>query len=210
MELSRIRRVSLAVGVFISGLAGMLGSLTLVFMYQNAFGKMYYAIGGLFAGYMLGLVTGSAAGSRWIGRLTRSHQCNEAVNPAQPPGMGRLVLCRAAMVLTCPMVVYMTNIATEAVFFAAIFSYALTIGLEYPVANHLYRSQAFGRRAAGMLHSMDHLGAAAATLVGATLILPLVGPKPMLIGIACMHLPVLAAFVGLSLLDRRPARVAPE
>jgi len=52
--------------------------------------------------------------------------------------------------------------------FAVLFLYAFALGMEYPVANRLYL-RAGGPAAAGVLHGMDHLGAAVAAWIGGVL-----------------------------------------
>jgi hypothetical protein len=136
---------------------------------------LYYAIGALFATYMAGLVVGSAAAT---GRLQERRGT-------------WLIVARAFMVVSCGTAILASQTESSPAIFLGLFLYSLILGLEYPLANRIYREDTQGVRAAGILHSMDHFGAAAATLLGGTLILPLVGPQSTLLGIACFHIVML-------------------
>ncbi len=167
----RGQRAVLAVAVLSSGWAGMMGEVALVFAYQNRFGCLYHNIGALFAVYMLGLVSGSILTAR--SRL----------------GLGGILVIRVAMAGTClgSLGVVLAE-AGSAALFGALFVYALALGSEYPLANRVFRQASGGRAAAGILHSMDHFGAAGAALLAGTLVLPLLGATTILLAVACLHL----------------------
>lgn len=183
------RRTVLALAVLVSGWAGMIGELALLFMYQNAFGRVYQAIGALLATYMLALVAGSAASAGL--RLS-------------PNGRTRCLLgARVLMIVSCLAALALARTGSAPRLFIGLFLYAFAIGLEYPLANRIYAEDEGGRRAAGVLHAMDHLGGAVGTLIGGTLLLPLLGSGVTLAGIAAVHLLVLCAMLGM-LTGRRP------
>jgi len=177
-----MRRGALAAAVLASGGAGMLGELALVFTYQNSFGQIYSAIGALFATYMLALAAGSALSAHWR---------------TSPRGRRRWLLAnRGLMALSCAAAIGLSPAASAPALFAALFVYAFALGMDYPLATRIYREDMEGRRAAGILYSMDSLGAAMATFAGGTLLLPLVGPRSALVGIACVHLVVLSGLLA--------------
>ena len=99
------------------------------------------------------------------------------------------------MVLSCGAALLLPLARSSAAVFAALFLYALALGMEYPVINRIYREDEGGARAAGILHSMDHLGAALATLLGGTLLLPLAGSRSILLLVACVHIALLSGLV---------------
>jgi len=174
-------RAALGGAVLTSGAAGMLGELAIVFLYQNTFGQIYRAMGALFAMYMLGLVAGSAV-TTGRGRSQRHRAL-------------WLVASRGLMLLTCMIALALSAFPYEPALFAGIFIYTFALGMEYPLANRIYREDTGGKRAAGILHSMDHLGAALATFLGGTVVLPLAGAHSTLIAVACVHAVVLAGLV---------------
>jgi len=183
---SRLRRAVLAGAMTTSGCAGMLGQLALVFMYQNAFGQLYRAMGMLCAAYMLGLVMGGATSTK-RGRTSHS-RC------------WMLLTTRCLMVASSVSALLLSATDSAIALAAALFFFAFVFGLEYPIANRVYREDLGGKRAAGVLHAMDHLGAASATFIGGALVLPLVGPRATLIALTGLHLAVL---VGLAASLRR-------
>jgi len=189
-----VPRHALAVAVLASGWAGMVGELALVFMYQNAFGQVYHAVGGLLAAYMTGLTAGSATATR----LSRT-----------PKGrVAWLLGCRGLMIGSCAAAVVLTESEQAAAFFVVVLGYAFVLGMEFPLASRIYRDDARGPRAAGVVHAMDHLGAALAAALGGTVLLPLAGPRATLFAVGCVHAVVLAALAGFVLL-RPAARLRP-
>lgn len=176
-----LRRTTLVVAMLASGWAGMLGELILVYTYQNLFGQVYHAIGLLFATYMIGLVAGSAIATS--GRAARA------------PGGAWLLATRGGMLLSCALMAALWRMSNPLVFFLIAFLYALALGLEYPVANRVYREDEQGRHAAGVLHAADHFGAAFAALLGGTVAIPLLGTHGALAIIAGVHGLVLALLV---------------
>ncbi|MCP4654420.1 MAG: hypothetical protein GY856_03265 [bacterium] len=178
------RKVTLAMAVATSGWAGMMGELAIVFMYQNAFGRLYHAIGGLFAVYMLGLAAGS--------KLTSGRAFTMAPIRA-------LMICSSLVGLA------LSPSHSSVALFAVLFCYAFALGMEYPVANRLYLREG-GSAAAGVLHGMDHLGAAVATWIGGTLLLPLIGARSILVAVVAVHLVVLGPLALLFRVGRLPRR----
>jgi hypothetical protein len=175
----RAKRVTVATAVLTSGATGMLGQLTLLFIYQNAYGRLYETAGALFAVYMLGLAAGSGVSTKQVVRV-RSRM---------------LVLCvlRLLMAIVCLIIITLVVWPSQLVLCLILFIYAFLIGFEYAVANYIYRTDLDSIRAAGVLHGMDHLGAAVAALVGGVIILPLVGPQTLAWLLVGIHLVVLAA-----------------
>ena len=69
--------------------------------------------------------------------------------------------------------------------------------MEYPLANRIYHQDYGGKKAAGILHSMDHFGAALATFLAGTILLPLIGARSLLLAVGSLHIIVLVAFLGM-------------
>jgi spermidine synthase len=170
-------RVVVAGAILSSGWAGMIGELAIVFTYQNSFGQMYQMIGALFGMYMFGLVFGSATGANRGSTAKRRLIWIAAV--------------RLLMIVTCIVAMLLARIDLEVLFFVVVFVFAFVIGMEYPVANRIYHQDYGGRKAAGILHSMDHLGAAFATFLAGTILLPLIGALSLLFAVMSLHTIVL-------------------
>jgi spermidine synthase len=171
-------RAALACAMLASGWAGMLGELAIMFMYQNVFGQMYHALGALMATYMLALAAGSVLSSSF----------------SSTPRSRTLWLlgARCLMIGSCALALALAGAEVAPLFFAALFVYAFALGIEYPVLNKTYRDDEGGQRAIGVLHAMDHLGAAAGCVLGGTLMLPLLGPQAALAGVAGVHAVILS------------------
>jgi hypothetical protein len=166
-----------------SGWAGLMGEIVLVFMYQGRFGLMYRDMGALYATYMAGLAVGAALAERRLGAFAA----------------GTWVLCAVRLVLIAVAAAAWVGLAAEsaATTYVMLFVYALALGVEYPVLNELYRRQEGGEHGAGVLHSVDHLGAALAAVAGAMVALPLAGSAAALIGIMAVNAIVLAGWLAM-------------
>ena len=186
----RLLRATVAGAVFTSGAAGMLGQLTLLFIYQNSYGRLYQTAGALFAVYMLGLAVGSAVSTKYGVYIANRTSA--------------LVLLRLPMLITCLLIIPLAVRPSQAALFSLLLTHALLVGVEYPLANRVYRSDLGGVRAVGVLHGMDHLGAAVAASVGGAVVLPLIGPQAMAGALAGVHLVVFVAF-AVSFANRRAA-----
>jgi hypothetical protein len=161
----------------------MTGELAIVYVFQSAVGRLYQAVGALFATYMLGLVVGSA-----LAKPDRGSARRRAV---------KLALARVGMIAVGLLAMALAGRAQASLYFVALFAYALAMGYEYPLANAIYLGDEGGRTAAGVLHAADHFGAALAALLGGALLLPLIGPVATLGLAVCLHV---VALTGLGAL----------
>lgn len=176
------RRRVLAACLFISGWTAMAVELAVLFLYQSRFGDLYRSMGALFATYMLGLAAG---GFLAAGRLRTPEKRTRG-----------LLGARAFMAFICAGAAGLASLDAQWPFYLTLFAFASALGFEFPAAAETYRREEGGHGAAGILHGSDNLGAGAATLAAGVLLLPLLGPRALLLTAALLHLAALAALAA--------------
>ena len=171
---SRVRRGFLAFAMLVSGGSGILVELLIIFAWQNRFGQIYQTIGALYATYMLGLVIGSRAATSHIPSTYRSIIKN-------------IFLLRFLIILSFIVMVFLDSLPHPAILFILLFIYAGLLGVGVPWMNVLYFRDEGGRCAAGILYSMDCLGAALGALAGGAVLLPLLGIHALVLLLAALQ-----------------------
>src|SRR5512143_323877 len=179
---TRARRAKAAAShaVGVVGAAGMGWWLLLLFSFQTHAGALYGWLGALTATFMLGLATGAALAPR---AAFAEGERDEASLPGAVRALRLSLVAAAVFAATRPWPLPAAARASAAGILPALVSHAalllaagvVTGGL-FPIAAEvrLASGDAAGE-AAGRLESADHVGAAAAALLGAVLFVPLLG-----------------------------------
>jgi spermidine synthase len=166
--------------VAVVGAAGMGWWLLLLFSFQTHAGALYGWLGALTATFMLGLAVGAALAPR---AAFAPGARDEASLPGAVRALRLSLVAAAVFAATLPWTLPAAARASAAGILPALVSHAalllaagvVTGGL-FPIAAEvrLAAGDAAGE-AAGRLESADHVGAAAAALLGAVLFVPLLG-----------------------------------
>jgi spermidine synthase len=188
------------------GLAGLSWELVLIFAFQNIYGYVYERVGLIIAAFMVGLVVGGA----WANGRART----TAENAARMRGLRALILAVAVYSAVLPLLIWVLSrgqavapgrdlAATVLVILTGIAG--LLTGAPFPLATRLYIERAGNAsRGAGLMDSLDHLGAFVGALVTGVLLIPLLGIVQTCLTIALVN----AACWGLLLLARRDVGAA--
>jgi spermidine synthase len=166
--------------VAVVGAAGMGWWLVVLFSFQTQAGALYGQLGALAAIFMLGLAIGATLAPRG------AFEEGERDRAALPAALRALRLSLGAATLfavTLPWTLVAAARASEGSAFTALLSHAALLlaagvvtGGVFPVAAEVRLSAGDGPgEAAGRLETADHVGAAAAALLGAVLFVPLLG-----------------------------------
>jgi spermidine synthase len=166
--------------VAVVGAAGMGWWLVVLFAFQTHSGALYGQLGALVATFMLGLAIGATLAPRAAkGAGERDRSSLPAALRALRLSLGAAILFGASL----PWTLAAAARASLGGAFEAVLSHAALVlaagvvtGGVFPVAAEVRLSagDAAGE-AAGRLETADHVGAAAAALLGAVLLIPLVG-----------------------------------
>ncbi len=156
-----------------TGFLAMGVQLTILFAFQNQLGYIYEKVGLVVATFMLGLFFGGRLGSARLAKPIRPARVLGCVDAAM------ILLCLALPeLLALPSDAGRTAIGvpTELWFFLLSGATGCLAGIQFPLAGQLYLDvNATVPRAAGLVDSADHLGAALGALLVGSLLIPLLG-----------------------------------
>lgn len=191
-------RVSIPFAIITTGFAGMIFDLMLIFAFQAIYGYVFAWIGILAAAFM----AGAAIGAMWITKfLERIHKGRAF--------FAQIELALIGFAIGCPVLIliahtYLSNPAfaflTQGLFLGLSFIGGLLTGSQFPLANKLYlTSRVAVSQTAGLLYASDLLGGWMGGILGAVVLLPVLG----LVGTAMMvTLLKLMSFIGIITLRR--------
>jgi spermidine synthase len=170
----RLFRAGIPLSIFTTGFAGMILSLTLIFAFQSIYGYVFSWIGLLVASFM----AGAACGAMLIAMLL-----DRIANP--PEFYTRIELAIMSLAVGCPFAVLGANeyLGTPDRFFLFRLLFlvislisGLLIGSQFPLANKLCPRDSTGlTKTAGLLYASDLLGGWSGGIVGAVVLLPVLG-----------------------------------
>ncbi|HIC91929.1 MAG TPA: spermine synthase [Syntrophaceae bacterium] len=178
------RKLAIPFSIASTGFLGMTFDLVLIFCYQAFFGFVYHHIALLVTSFMAGLTLGGWLMTHRLSRLKRDMLCF-------------LKIEIMAILFSLAVPILLINLGSMySMWFAPIFFLlsalsGLIVGLEFPLANKIYGT---GKTAqtAGILYSMDLLGAWMGALVVSIALLPLLGLLKTCLFLACLKLLSLA------------------
>jgi Predicted spermidine synthase with an N-terminal membrane domain len=173
--------------IITTGLAGMLFDLMLIFAFQSVYGYVFSWIGLLVASFM----TGAACGALLVSRaLKRSRNTFRFFLKTELAIMGFAAGCPLLL-----LAVYALLEGAETLFFSRwlflVLSFAggLFISAQFPLANHLLlRDRGGFTPTAGLLYALDLLGGWLGGIVGAVVLLPILGLLGTGIAVAMLKL----------------------
>lgn len=167
-------KVSIPFAIITTGFAGMLFDLMLIFAFQAIYGYVFSWIGILVAAFM----AGAAFGAMWITRFLERIQ-----NGLQ--FFARIELAIIGFAIGCPALIllahtYLGNpdlaFLTQGLFLGLSVIGGLLTGAQFPWANKLYlANRADVSQTAGLLYASDLLGGWVGGILGAVVLLPVLG-----------------------------------
>jgi spermidine synthase len=168
------RRWAVPTAVALMGLAQMALEVTILLSFQVLYGYVYAQVSVLVTAAMLGLALGGAAGNRVLGRgrvhAERGRTAKRVLLILQLAIAGCSGILLAALSLPVPHLLVPATVA--ALPFLALVSAFIT-GMAFPLALALVPESPGG--AAGMLYGADLLGGCLGAVLGAVLMIPLLG-----------------------------------
>ena len=166
--------VGITFSIFSTGFAGMIFDLMLIFTFQSIYGHVFSWIGLLIAAFMAGAACGSMLISNLMDRIKDPFKF-----------FSRIELAILGFSLGCLLIIYIPELfpggqvaATliKLIFLLISFISGLLISSQFPLANKLYLlNNASLTKTAGLLYAADLLGGWFGGMVGAVLLLPVLG-----------------------------------
>ncbi len=152
----------------------MIFSLMLIFAFQSIHGYVFLWIGFLVASFMAGAACGAMLMARILDRIKNCLRC-----------FTRIELAIMYFSFGCPIIFFAANsylgspetfFLFRLLFLVISFISGLLIGSQFPLANKLYlRDRTSLTKTAGLLYSSDLLGGWFGGIVGAVVLLPILG-----------------------------------
>jgi spermidine synthase len=167
-------RGGIPLAIFTTGFAGMIFSLMIIFTFQSIYGHVFSWIGLLVASFMAGAACGAMLVVVVMDRIKDSFKLFAGIE-----------LAIISFSIGCLLIVYIPSanlgdpdafILVRAVFLVISFISGLLIGSQFPLANQLYLRDDRGlTKTAGTLYSADLLGGWFGGVLGAVVLLPVLG-----------------------------------
>ncbi len=171
---ARRLQAGIPIAIITTGFAGMALGLMLIFAFQIIHGYVFSWIGLLVASFMAGTAVGATLATKVSGRLNDSWEIFAKTE------LGIIVFS-----LGCPAIVWGAHswlgetdlyFVFKLLFLALSLISGMLIGAQFPLANRLYLgSGASLSRTAGLLYASDLLGGWLGGIVGAVVLLPVLG-----------------------------------
>jgi spermidine synthase len=199
----RYHRAGVPVAIITTGFAGMIFSLIIIFAFQSVYGYVFSWIGLLVASFMAGAAAGAMLITTALARIKNGLKFFRRIELA--------IICFAVGLPFILFVVYLySGIQTALVIFRILFLIlsfisGLLVGSQFPLANKLYLKDSEGlSRTGGMLFAFDLLGGWLGGIIGAVVLLPILGLTGTCITVALIKI---ASFI---IITTEPAGVYKE
>jgi len=167
-------RGGIPLAIFTTGFAGMIFDLMLIFTFQSIYGHVFSWIGLLVASFMAGAACGAMLIAVAIDRIKNCYKF-----------FARIELAIICFAMGCLLIVFIPNaylggsdafFLFRSLFLVLSFISGLLIASQFPLANKLYlRDDTSLTQTAGTLYSADLLGGWFGGVLGAVVLLPVLG-----------------------------------
>jgi len=173
-KIRRNDRVGIPFAIITTGFAGMIFELMLIFAFQSIYGYVFSWIGLLVASFM----AGAAFGAMWITRVLDQFKNSFKL-------FAKIELAIICFSIMCPYMIFgaysylgdpYAFLFSKAFFLVLSFIGGILIGSQFPLANKLYlRNSTSLSKTAGLLYASDLLGGWFGGIIGAVVLLPVLG-----------------------------------
>jgi spermidine synthase len=171
---SRLHRAAIPLAIVTTGFAGMVSELALILTFQSMYGYVFSWIGLLVAALMAGAACGAMLAATV---LTRMRDCLRSFI-----GIELAIICYSTGWPFVFLAVYaqldspLAFLLFKMLFLVSASGCGLLIGSQFPLANKMYLGNRSGiSETAGLLYASDLLGGWLGGIVGAVVLLPVLG-----------------------------------
>ncbi|MGR3176891.1 MAG: fused MFS/spermidine synthase [Candidatus Anammoxibacter sp.] len=200
---SRIIRFNSLVAFFCIGFAGISVELIIIFAFQNIYGYIYERLGLIIALFMFGLAIGGFFANKLVVNYERRYTDNGKASQSNREShqiiwTKVMLAVEISIVLFTLLLPYVLNqfLASwgnsQFIFLTLIITAGLLTGFGFPIGAKLYlqagRSNANVTYTAGLIDSLDHLGALCGALLTGIIFVPLLGQNGTCIIVAMLNL----------------------
>ena len=168
------KKAAIPFSIITTGLAGMIFELMIIFAFQSLYGYVFSWIGLLVAAFMAGAAGGAGLASLMPAQATKDLRFYRKTE-----------LSIIGFAVTCPLVFFAVpalpgglaaDFVLKMIFILISIICGLFIGAQFPLANRIYLQNSPGvTRTAGLLYAADLLGGWFGGIIGAVILLPVLG-----------------------------------
>ena len=192
-------RASIPLAIITTGFAGMIFDLMIIFTFQSIYGYVFSWIGLLVASFMAGAACGAMLIITFIARIRDCFKYFQNIELA--------IICFS---IGCPIIFHVSHthldspgiyLFSPVIFLVISFLCGLLTGSQFPLANEIYlRNSTSLSKTAGLLYASDLLGGWFGGIVGAVVLLPVLGLTATCITVGLLKL------TSLIVISTQPAR----
>ena len=180
-------KAAIPFSILTTGLAGMILELVIIFAFQSLYGYVFSWIGLLVAAFMAGAAVGAGLALLTPARATKDLRFYRKTE-----------LSIIGFAVACPLVFYAIpalpddlapDFVLKSIFILVSIICGLLIGVQFPLANRIYiQNRPSVTRTAGLLYAADLLGGWFGGIIGAVILLPVLGLFGACLSVALLKL----------------------
>ncbi len=194
-----LRRAAVLWSVGTTGFAAMALEIVLLYTFQTLYGYVYSMVGLVIGVFMFGLVVGSLAMNRRLGRLRAAGRTGPGLATVAALDLAVAVFAAGLLVGVGLLRRWSADVPVQVVTFALVGVSGVLGGLVFPLAAAVSLREKGSRtgRAAGAIDAADHVGGCAGALVTGTVLVPVLGLAGACLTVVAMKA-LSAALAGIS------------
>ncbi|MFO8015261.1 MAG: fused MFS/spermidine synthase [Phycisphaerae bacterium] len=183
-----LRRAAVLWSVGTTGFAAMALEIVLLYTFQTLYGYVYSMVGLVIGVFMFGLVAGSLAMNRRLGRLRAAGRTGPGLATVAALDLAVAVFAMGLLVGVGLLRRWSADVPVQVVTFALVGVSGVLGGLVFPLAAAVSLREKGSRtgRAAGAIDAADHVGGCAGALVTGTVLVPVLGLAGACLTVAAM------------------------
>ena len=201
-----LRRAAVLWSVGTTGFAAMALEIVLLYTFQTLYGYVYSMVGLVIGVFMFGLVVGSLAMNRRLGRLRAAGRTGPGLPTVAALDLALAVFAAGLLVGVGLLRRWSADVPVQVVTFALVGVSGLLGGLVFPLAAAVSLREKGSRtgRAAGAIDAADHLGGCVGALVTGTVLVPVLGLAGACLTVVAMKV-LSAGLAGVACRAGRPS-----
>lgn len=173
-KFTSLTKESIPFSLATTGFAGMVFDITLIFTFQALFGFVFHWIGILVAAFMVGIAIGGFLITRFLNRIKNDLALFIKLE------ISIIFFAIALPLILFAIVPYLENptmfFVAQGLFLLLAFIAGVLVGLKFPLANKIYLAHSSNlSRTAGLLYGVDLFGGWIGGILGAVVLLPVLG-----------------------------------
>jgi spermidine synthase len=189
-----IQKSNSLISIFVIGFSGLSLELISIIIFQNVYGYLYQYIGFMVALFMAGLAVGGYISNQYIKR-TIYEEPDKSIRMPRVMVVIHFLVFIISIFMLYVLPLWIQHSSSYIIIFLLIILVGITTGMAYPVISLIYlQSGAKIGKIAGLIDSVDHLGACLGAMLIGVFFIPIFGMNNTCGFIAFLNLLVIILF----------------